>query len=414
MEQINETYQKGRIEVPAIVMLFLLTVFGWLSIPFGFLISPIVFFICAKRIRKDRDISFQFIDWLLLLVCVAEIFLLFCSTYKPNSIETIGNILYAIAFWFFVRICVRHKETIILYLQVLSFIILFLSAITLFSYYKHRSAFINNGFEDLTLVRQYYHPLGFISNDWVAILLCLLPIPLYCFLISRKRKTEIIHLISFISVNLAILFSFSRGAYLSLFVFYAISFLFFLINHSSYKKGFIFVAICTFAFSCVVLYPDKKAVITTMSLTSTTSQQRSIDGRYKKWDEAINLFKERPLCGFGAGNYGNASIFYGAKDSESLSNRSTNSYLQLIVEKGIIGTIFYCLVIVFVTIVGIKTILKRRALIPFFASIMALLMREFFFSSFFEERRIPLLFIVLIISLFHLSNHYENCKRFFL
>lgn len=409
MERSYETYIDNKRDIPALVALSLLTICGWISISLGFLLCPFVLFFCSKRIKRPGGFHFEIFDWSLLLVSIVEIFLLFYSSYMPNSIDEIRNVLYAITFWFIARICVINRETINRYLTIWSYVVFILSTITLFSYIKHRESFVQLGYTDMTLVRQYYHPLGFISNDWVSILICLLPMPLYSYMISRTLLSRIIHLAGFISVNVALFVSFSRAAYLSIFVFYVICIFIYLFKDNKFKKHFVKLTTITIIVSCVALSPDRQSVATTLAVSKTTTQQRSINGRYKKWKEAIDLFKQKPVVGVGGGNYANASVLNGSKDSDSLSNRSTNSYFQLMVEKGILGSIVYLLAILCFLKDGIKSVLKNPMCGSVLASIVALLVREFFFSSFFEEKRLPMLTIVLLFAI--LYNSYVYCNK---
>ena len=407
MTQDRELHNTEKLDIPSFALLSLLTICGFTSITLGFLLCPFVLIICCKRINNSKSFHLQLLDCSLLIICVIEIFLLFFSSYIPNSINSVLNVLFGVCFWFLLRVCI-NKSTFNSYLKVLSVIILLLSFGTLLFYAKHRSGFIQAGYEDMTLVRQYYHPFGIISNDWVAVLICLLPIPMHSYLNSERLYQKTTHLVSFTALNLALLVSFSRGAYLSLFIYYGLCSLFYFTKGTSRKKRFIRLFICTVAISSIALLPDKASLTTTLSATSTTSQKRSITGRYKKWGEAIALFKENLVYGTGGGNYGKSSDLFVKQDGLSLSNRSTNSYLQLIVEKGLVGASAYLFSIICILIMGFKYRSRLFNSIPFIASLVAFSVREFFFSSLFIEKHLPLLLAVSLYVVFCEFVDYET------
>ena len=143
-------------------------------------------------------------------------------------------------------------------------------------------------------------------------------------------------------------------------------------------------------------------------MNKTTVQSRSTEGRLTKWKESLDLFKSKPYMGYGGGNYVLASTLHGNKQYETLSFRSTNSYLQLLVEKGIIGLVCFLIGAIAVFKIVIDSAKKSEYTIPFISAFVALTIHEFFFSSFFEKMYLPLLAVVYLYIIAYYSFRYEK------
>jgi tetratricopeptide (TPR) repeat protein len=158
-------------------------------------------------------------------------------------------------------------------------------------------------------------------------------------------------------------------------------------------KQFIFInlfAIATLIISGIIV---KDSFLTTVKFNTTISQQRSTEGRTTLWKHSLKQFKEKPIFGFGQDNY----IISNEKEpliSEDVifNNRTNNTFIQLLIERGIFGIFCYFLFFIFVIKIiwkGLKsksTTNKDKLQILIVASgLLAFLLREFTFSSFFEN-----------------------------
>lgn len=391
-DKLMEKY--GKI-IPVIFLWALLIISGISNTLIWGLLTPLIVVACFVMAGK-KNISITMLDFSLLLVCAGEITVLFCSNNFPNRLEIMEYTAAIVLLWFFMRICITGQTSSEIIIKIISVVSLIVSVLTITAYLKHKSFFSQIGITDMTVVRQYYHPLDFISNDWIGVLVCLLPFPVYSFLGSRRIVLKIFHLISFVLVNISVLVSFSRGGYLSLCCFYLIVIGATVMFHFKMFKQTVIVLFLSLFISVCALIPDRESVLTTIAMNKTTVQKRSSDGRLTKWKEAIDLFKSKPYAGYGSGNYVMASNYYGNRDFDSLSLRSTNSYLQILVEKGLIGSICYLFAMIVILYAGVIMAKKSSFSILFLSAFVALIVHEFFFSSFFENKILPFLVITII------------------
>ena len=164
-----------------------------------------------------------------------------------------------------------------------------------------------------------------------------------------------------------------------------------------YRNKICIISAIVIVFTCISIYPDRNNVISTCQMSKTIVQKQSIQGRISKWDESIYLYKQSHVFGVGSGNYG-VSYDYFAKDKRSMiTRRSTNSYLQLLIEKGVVGTIVMIISLGLIIMQCYRSVRIDKSKIPFLLAIIAFLFREFVFSSFYEERRLPLLCVLLLL-----------------
>lgn len=405
--RINKSKQGLSTLLPIYFMLVLI-VSGCFKIESWCLLLPLAFIVCKCGSGNEGALKCNYLDTVFLIICIAEIVLLCGSSYVPNSIVAFVNFMGAIVLWFFMRCFLTEEYHINVIVVVLLIASAFLSFLTLLHYLKHRSLFIDLGFDDLTAVRQYYRPLGELSNDWTSLLICLLPAPLVVFLKTGNKYLKFFCLVIFIAVNTSVLVSFSRGGYLSLFFYYLTALFITVLFYRKHLAKYLSIVFCSIALSVIVVLPDRESITTTLSMNKTTVQSRSTEGRLTKWKESLDLFKSKPYMGYGGGNYVLASTLHGNKQYETLSFRSTNSYLQLLVEKGIIGLVCFLIGAIAVFKIVIDSAKKSEYTIPFISAFVALTIHEFFFSSFFEKMYLPLLAVVYLYIIAYYSFRYEK------
>lgn len=363
-------------------------------------LSPIMMVMIIREMKKRHDYKTGLGDIIILLLCLAEIIGLFFTDYYPNSVKASSVICCGALLWFSFRILLKDHFTIEALISLISIIVGILALITVLKYYKHKAQFIDVDFSDMTMVKQHFRPFGFALNDWVAVLICSLPFPFYKALNNKRHiGLYVLHLLSFIIVNIAVLVSFSRSGYIALAMFYFIAFLLTYLFGKENIKSVIIVSLLGLSITLVVLIPERVSILQTISMNATTSQQRSTEGRTKKWAEAIELFKQSPIVGTGSGNYEISSRLYGAKKYNSLSYRSTNTPLQILVEKGSVGAGVYLLAFVLACICLYRSLRCNKIVIPFVASLFALCLRELFFNSLFDNK-----IFVFVIMIFFMAN----------
>nr|WP_293709478.1 O-antigen ligase family protein [uncultured Parabacteroides sp.] len=126
-----------------------------------------------------------------------------------------------------------------------------------------------------------------------------------------------------------------------------------------------------------------------------------MNGRFIKWKEAVSLTSFSPIVGVGGGNYILAVEMLSTNKLELFTSRSTNTYLQVLVEKGLLGFVVYGNMICMILYTVIKNKYHEKwIIILFFSSFISLLIREISFSSFFEKDIFQLLIVIMILVMF--------------
>jgi O-antigen ligase/Tfp pilus assembly protein PilF len=259
------------------------------------------------------------------------------------------------------------------------------------------------GFNDFSQFRFLYRPLGFLSNEWVTILLCLLPFPVIGLFLSWKKtliRYGFICIIGLLVFN--ILVSFSRAGILAFLLFIGLLDLFFYFNRLfSIKKLFFtnVVLILLFTFFAFCFFGSIQS-----SVRQTYSHQRSTEGRLKQWEEIAGTIDRAPFWGIGSKNYALLGRSSQQMDLEnSFTGRVNNTYIQLLIEKGGIGLFLWLCVIgifVFHLFRRIKTDTNRNDKVIdsiILSAVLAVLFREIFFSSLFYNSGLLFLFLILLI-----------------
>ena len=201
------------------------------------------------------------------------------------------------------------------------------------SFFIFRNSVLNAGFEDTYHFRFLFRPLGYITNVWAEVLVILLG--WICFV--RRYSALFIFL-----CVLAVLLSFSRGAYISLGVYLLCAFFG---MKSKQEKVRLFAASFLAIVLTVCILPRELNL--TLQMNRTISQQQSTEGRIDAAQAAWNAFRERPLLGYGSGNFTYAIDHDINQDStHPYTSFAPNIIAQLLVEKGILGTMLYLLLVI--------------------------------------------------------------------
>lgn len=211
------------------------------------------------------------------------------------------------------------------------------------SFLIFRQSVLSVGFQDTYHFRFLFRPLGYITNVWAEVLLILLG--WVC--LVRRYSTLFI----FMTV-LAILFSFSRGAYIALGT-YIITWLL-LVKPKREKTRLLAISIAAIILTGIFFPNEMK---TTLQMNRTASQQQSTEGRVTATQTAWDTFTERPLFGYGNYSYTFAVDQILNQDSRNpYTSYAPNIMVLLLIEKGIVGILLYLLLVISICI----TIWKYR------------------------------------------------------
>ena len=205
-----------------------------------------------------------------------------------------------------------------------------------------RSSVLEAGFEDTYHFRFLFRPLGYITNIWAEVLL------MVSGWICLMRRWSVP--LQFLCL-LAILLSFSRGAYVALGIYLLFALLFF----PKAEKLRLWLPAVAAMLLVAVLLP--KEMHTTLQMNRTASQQQSTESRISGTAAAWQAFTERPFMGYGNGNYTYAvDAITGQDSTKPFTSIAPSLPVQLLVEKGICGTLVY----LFAGIMIVRTLWQHR------------------------------------------------------
>ncbi|WP_139959411.1 O-antigen ligase family protein [Flavicella sediminum] len=401
-------------EMVLLILFFLLLLFCFLS--FNILL-PLLLIVLFKLIKKKTNDTFSLLDCCFLLLFLGEIIVSINSYYIPTSIPSLTtSVILFLLYLIYKRIFKTPKHQF-LFRSIYFYFSSVLIASTCIIFVLHKQRVAHVGFYDLNNFKNLYNPFGVLNNIWATVMLLSIPINTLFLIDQKQKKHRIIVGIQLFVNCFCILASFSRGTYISLFLFYTISNIF-LIKILPLKKqllyNFLFLALLG---SSTILI--KESFVTTVSINKTNSQKRSISGRIDRWKNAKELIQDKFWLGWGANNFSFAENKspYNAEDAR-ISTRTNNSYLQLLIEKGIVEFFIYLLFIltfIFLIFKNLRNPLlplkERLKLIIVFSGIVAFLFRELTFASFFESNAVRFLFFHLLFFLIPYDISLESKKR---
>lgn len=388
---------------------------------FGFSIYPtfLIVLLWLLFYQNNRNFSIDVIDLAIILLFVFEFMNYLCSSYRENSYLFFKDFTVLVLNIFFLKSLFKEHKYQFFIVFLISFIALVLCNIDfrqfMFCYFEVKYY----GFNDFSPFRFIYTPMGLVSNEWVTILLAFLPFVLstftyFCYKQNTINGDFLKHpilkyffgsIVLLLILNLFI--SFSRGGYLAFTVFVLlIDLLLILYKQIKVKSLIIGNLILSFYLAGLILYfyPTLKS-----TFNSSISLKRSSIGRIDQWNSTRSDVKNYPLLGCGSKNYALINTVYRSKRLDTnFTGRVNNTYLQILIEKGIIGSCIYFLILLIFIYYSLKKISKaknvqKKALSIFvLASVISVLLRELFFSSIFYNS--GLLFLIFILFLLNTSD----------
>lgn len=339
----------------------------------------------------------------------------FFSINKNNSLAGIVESFTLLLLYFLLRISFQRQRNKIRFIHLIGYFILtvLLANAAAFRNYTFNVAGMLDEAQ-LGNFKYLYRPFGILLNDWVGILLSFIPfLTLIVFRQKDKRKIST-YSVALGAVYFFIITSFSRAALYSLLIFSA-CFLFLLCLHN--KKavtGKPVVIIAAIAILPLIFFT--RDVLDTLLLFATPSQNLSFEGRMALWKNVSLLINDHPFFGIGTKNF--PLYFSSFRDFTLIAtNKVSNTYLQILIENGIVG--FIGMVFLFSTVFikcGWLYLREQRGkviTILFFSYFFAVLFREFFFNSLFSNHWMSLLFVVLLAYIGSLRARRHTCGNIF-
>jgi tetratricopeptide (TPR) repeat protein/O-antigen ligase len=342
-----------------------------------------------------------------------EIILLIIFIYEiiqPYFIENSYIALYsglfipaAILVYYFVNYIITSNNIKVIYY--LFSVILLLASISVIFAFIFFTAIVESGgwgIDEIIPLRYLFAPMGVLVNDWGLIFLFLFPFPLLL-LNKLPLKFRIIPIIIFLIGIYASILTFSRGTYISVLILFTSIFILSLIFKIRIKFDNKKHIALIFVLFILALIPIREPLMKMLPINPSTSQQLSVEGRFDQWRRCVEIHKGNPICGIGANGFKRINKIISNKNQVSYTNKVTNSYLQILVEKGVIGFILYLSLFIYIGYLAVNKLIKGNKrdvsldTIVVFSLFIAVAVKEFAFSSLFDNQFTFLTFSIWLV-----------------
>ena len=375
-------------------------------------IYPVLFIgiIVFLILKKSNQYSLGYLDLGFVILLVSEIITTLFSTYFYNSLSSLNRLVVLLfLFLLFREVLKVLKSRFLLAALFFGFCTVLLVA-NVISFFSFKTELFAAGFSEISNFKGYYWPLksiknGTLSNLWSSALLIFIPFNLI-FLFKAKNRWLKLFVLGVLLINIfCLVVSFSRGVYLSLLFFILV------INVTSFRifglKRLMLYNVVAFILVTSAAFLVKEPFMTTVSLNKTMSQQRSTEGRIDLWKNALGYVDDRPVFGYVQKNFRlakeNNPVF--AEDVVFV-NRTNNTYLQFMIERGSLGLVVYLVFFGLITFLVFKNVRSKARtkeekieIVLLFSGMLAFLFRELTFSSLFDSEIIYFLAFYLVFNL---------------
>lgn len=382
--------------------------------PFVILFIPFIF------LHQPKSYSVSYLNIGFIILFVAELASTLFSVYFLNSLSSLTRLLVVLFLYVLYVIITRQLKTKTLFAAlffVFSSILVVASVVSFFQYKSKLNAF---GFFEFNNFKHLYVPLALLksytfTNIWASALLLFIPLNLIFLLNQKSKFVKIIIALSLFLNVFSLIISFSRGVYLSLFSFVFL-FNILAVFQVKFKRLILYNAIFLIVLLAAV-FLVKDSFLTTVSFSKTASQQRSTSGRMVLWKHALKMATDKPLFGYGQKNYRlarkNNPI---SGEDQQFYDKTNNTYIQLLIERGIFGFVSYLIFFALIVLLIIKNLrnkqleLKQKTELILLASgCLAFLVRDLTFSTFFDS---DFIYFLVFYFLFNLHPFNVNIKTF--
>lgn len=407
---VNKSLVSRTLEVLLIllILMIILTTIWEVFSTYSLLMSAILVF-SIKNFFPSRDGSrtyhINLLDVSMFSFILVELISFYESTYQANSFPHVIETLSLCLFYYLVRFSLRRdylRITLFSILSLMAFCISLGAIITFFMQFQKVKAL---GFADPTDLKHtfsLFNHAGTPVGEWITIFLVLLPFPLAIFIRFNNLGFEKwLLLCPFFTILVAALLTFSRGVYAAIVAFSIIaSVLFWFYRLAPLKRIIQFNLLSLLVLvSVLTLTSLPKSIITTFSLFNTASQVRSFEGRMNIWKQSAEIVSRHPWFGVGPNNFAMQYVAYKSQDGDAVFvGRAFNSFLQIFIEKGVLGLAAYIFLLAAFFIVSHRKIklpggevYERCVIVLFMAAYAAVLVRELSYSSMMMNKGVAVL-----------------------
>ncbi|MBK7872235.1 MAG: O-antigen ligase family protein [Saprospiraceae bacterium] len=354
----------------------------WLVIGISNLISP-----AEKRFLP----RFYWADYALTLLFTLEIINYIFSIYRPNSLFQFEKILYFILLFYTLRLTFQNNTSRDLIFTILGGYGALLSMGAFFIFLLLQVQLKITGWSDASQFKGLFSPYQLLNNEWATLAIAFMAFPLVMGAIFKQSKLIIgVGLLGFAFANVGVFISFSRGAYISLAFFWILAIMLILYFRNLSLKSLLIPIIISGGLILAFMMPSMQPLMTTVAMNKTVSQQRSTQGRMDIIKRGLCQAKDHLWLGAGGNNYplinDKCKI---AEEYQGYSGFTNNTYLQILLEKGIIGLAGYALFFLSLIaafwqqIIGQTEQYRRLLAILLFTGLLTFAFRELFFSTLF-------------------------------
>ena len=290
-------------------------------------------------------------------ILVFVLLLLFSVALSPNrwiSFQAFLLSLSYLLFYFLVKKTMKHKKMVISISHLLFFVAFIMASYTLIQYYK-LDPFLKG-------INQLTSTIG--QRNWIANYLYMVtPLIFIFFLLEKRVKTKLLYLflLSIIYINFIILQSRSIWIVIALTGIAGLLFLFklrvsrpFLKNRHWLLLFFIIIILITWGYSTTNHINRSPSFMEERVLPALKGEELSVNQHFLSWYTAWKMFLDRPLFGWGIGNFKMKFLSYQAEAIKAFpvfrasyqnAQEAHNEYLQLLAETGIIGLVAFLLIL---------------------------------------------------------------------
>lgn len=356
---------------------------------------------------RAGTIRLNILDGLVLALWFWEFIIGVFTEGQNNCISYLTGQYLFTTYYFILRLGLREVSTVKPFIRILLVFIFMISVISLVSFGLFASLVYDAGFESLYDFKHLYRPFGSLNNVWSTLMLMLLgiaAIPLLTY--AHKGKEVMFGIIPFCLLLVCLVCSFSRGIYICLALsMLLVSYYILTSKDQTHIKLIKLVALAVVLIGMVFVFKDD--ALRTVRLVETESQQRSLQARVDAFDYTWQALKDNPWMGCGTGNYSLAVNEYTFEhNGGSFTNMAPNVFSQLLLEKGIVGTVLWGLVFLIECIMLFKySLVDKRIQVFLFLFLWVIFAREMSFAAILTDKRLlAALAILLALSQCNISN----------
>jgi O-antigen ligase len=348
-------------------------------------------------------------DWGVALALAYEIPSLANSQYAANGLPYAKVLCGAAICYFLVRLTARTVWRVAAVSALVAAGGVALAWFALAQAGEHTTEVQTIGFPDVVALRWRLvaPPAPWVAGEWFTLVLMTLPFALalivFCWLRGWRGLSAVAAVVA-IPIIAALLLSCSRAVFWAVVVLLVTAVGLAALYKAIAAKAALATAAAALCLLGVILFVDNAMYpgIAGAYTGSQTSQVRSTQGRLEIWKRSAEVFRLAPVWGVGSGN---APLFLessaDAEETTGFASRTFSLPIQLLTEKGVIGTGIYLALLVLAgraahrRLRSAKTPREGKGMLCCIAAgVIAVLFRELTYSSLLEHAATAMLFAI--------------------